>query len=170
MHSASSIPYEVRWNTTYIFCRRSMSICDSIAWTIQGQSTLLCKAAQLCIAFYSKASTCRLFAIRQGQLSANCCRTVTMTRYTRVRRVRYYGGLGAHNAGRPDCGARGPADHGGVGQTPDAVEDPTARTGSDGAGAGPSSYGRLAARRGKQRAIMAVAHAIMVSVFHMLTR
>jgi len=31
-------------------------------------------------------------------------------------------------------------------------------------------YGRLAARRGKQRAIMAVAHSIMVSVFHMLTR
>ncbi len=31
-------------------------------------------------------------------------------------------------------------------------------------------YGRLAARRGKQRAIMAVAHAIMVRVFHMLTR
>ena len=31
-------------------------------------------------------------------------------------------------------------------------------------------YGRLAARRGKQRTIMAVAHSIMVSVFHMLTR
>jgi transposase len=31
-------------------------------------------------------------------------------------------------------------------------------------------YGRLAARRGKQRAIMAVAHSMMVSVFHMLTR
>jgi transposase len=31
-------------------------------------------------------------------------------------------------------------------------------------------YGRLAARRGKQRAIMAVAYSIMVSVFHMLTR
>jgi transposase len=31
-------------------------------------------------------------------------------------------------------------------------------------------YGRLAARRGKQRAIMAVAHSIMVSVFHVLTR
>jgi transposase len=31
-------------------------------------------------------------------------------------------------------------------------------------------YGRLAARRGKQRAIMAIAHSIMVSVFHMLTR
>jgi transposase len=31
-------------------------------------------------------------------------------------------------------------------------------------------YGRLAARRGKQRAIMAVVHSIMVSVFHMLTR
>ena len=31
-------------------------------------------------------------------------------------------------------------------------------------------YGRLAARRGKPRAIMAVAHSIMVSVFHMLTR
>jgi transposase len=31
-------------------------------------------------------------------------------------------------------------------------------------------YGRLAARRGKQRAIMAVAHSIMVSVFHMPTR
>ena len=31
-------------------------------------------------------------------------------------------------------------------------------------------YGRLAARRGKQRAIMAVAHAIMVSVFHLLMR
>jgi transposase len=31
-------------------------------------------------------------------------------------------------------------------------------------------YGRLAVRRGKQRAIMAVAHSIMVSVFHMLTR
>jgi hypothetical protein len=31
-------------------------------------------------------------------------------------------------------------------------------------------YGRLAARRGKQRAIMAVAHSIMVSIFHMLTR
>jgi transposase len=30
-------------------------------------------------------------------------------------------------------------------------------------------YGRLAARRGKQRAIMAFAHSIMVSVFHMLT-
>ena len=120
-------------------CRRSMSICDSIAWTIQGQSTSLCKAAQLCIACYSTASTCRLFAIRQGPLSAHCCHTVTMTRYIRVRRVRYYEGLGAHNAGRPDYGARGPADHGGVGQTPDAVEDPTARTGSDGAGAGPSS-------------------------------
>jgi transposase len=31
-------------------------------------------------------------------------------------------------------------------------------------------YGRLAARRGKQRAIIAVAHSTMVSVFHMLTR
>lgn len=31
-------------------------------------------------------------------------------------------------------------------------------------------YGRLAAQRGKQRAIMAVAHSIMVCVFHMLTR
>ena len=31
-------------------------------------------------------------------------------------------------------------------------------------------YGRLAARRGKQCAIMAVAHSIMVSVLHMLTR
>ena len=30
-------------------------------------------------------------------------------------------------------------------------------------------YGRLAARRGKQHAIMAVAHSIAVSVFHMLT-
>ena len=29
-------------------------------------------------------------------------------------------------------------------------------------------YGRLAARRGKQRALMAVAHSMMVSVFHML--
>ena len=31
-------------------------------------------------------------------------------------------------------------------------------------------YQRLAARRGKKRAIIAVAHAIMVSVFHMLSR
>ena len=31
-------------------------------------------------------------------------------------------------------------------------------------------YRRLAARRGKRRAILAVAHSIMVSVFHMLTR
>ena len=31
-------------------------------------------------------------------------------------------------------------------------------------------YHRLAARRGKQRAIVAVAHAIMRSVFHMLSR
>jgi hypothetical protein len=31
-------------------------------------------------------------------------------------------------------------------------------------------YGRLAARRGKQRAIMAVAHSLMVSVLPMLTR
>jgi transposase len=31
-------------------------------------------------------------------------------------------------------------------------------------------YGRPAARRGKQRAIMAVAHSIMVSVCHRLTR
>jgi transposase len=31
-------------------------------------------------------------------------------------------------------------------------------------------YQRLAARRGKQRAIMAVAHAIVVSAFHMLSR
>jgi transposase len=31
-------------------------------------------------------------------------------------------------------------------------------------------YRRLAARRGKKRAIIAVAHAIMVSVFHMLSR
>src|SRR5262249_53011907 len=31
-------------------------------------------------------------------------------------------------------------------------------------------YHRLAARRGKNRAIIAVAHAIMVSVFHMLSR
>jgi hypothetical protein len=29
-------------------------------------------------------------------------------------------------------------------------------------------YGRLAARRGKQRALIAVAHSMMVSVFHML--
>ncbi len=33
-----------------------------------------------------------------------------------------------------------------------------------------SLYRRLAARRGKRRAILAVAHSIMVSVFHMLTR
>jgi transposase len=31
-------------------------------------------------------------------------------------------------------------------------------------------YGRLAARRGKKRAIMAVAHSIVVSAFHMLSR
>jgi transposase len=31
-------------------------------------------------------------------------------------------------------------------------------------------YHRLAARRGKQRAILAVAHAIVVSAFHMLSR
>jgi transposase len=31
-------------------------------------------------------------------------------------------------------------------------------------------YQRLAARRGKKRAIMAVAHAIVVSAFHMLAR
>jgi hypothetical protein len=31
-------------------------------------------------------------------------------------------------------------------------------------------YQRLAARRGKKRAIMAVAHAIVVSAFHMLSR
>jgi hypothetical protein len=31
-------------------------------------------------------------------------------------------------------------------------------------------YGRLTARRGQQRAIMAVAHSIMVSALHMLTR
>jgi transposase len=31
-------------------------------------------------------------------------------------------------------------------------------------------YGRLAARRGKQRAILAVAHSIMVSVLHLRTR
>ena len=31
-------------------------------------------------------------------------------------------------------------------------------------------YRRLAARRGKRRAILAVAHSIMVSVFHRLTR
>jgi len=31
-------------------------------------------------------------------------------------------------------------------------------------------YRRLAARRGKRRAILAVAHSIMVSVFHMLSR
>jgi transposase len=31
-------------------------------------------------------------------------------------------------------------------------------------------YRRLAARRGKRRAILAVAHSIMISVFHMLTR
>ena len=67
-----------------------MSICDSIARTIQGQSTLLCKAAQLCMAFYCKASTCRLFAIRRGQLSANCCHTVTMTRYSKLAFVVQY--------------------------------------------------------------------------------
>ena len=31
-------------------------------------------------------------------------------------------------------------------------------------------YRRLAARRGKKRAIMAVAHSIVVSAFHMLSR
>jgi transposase len=31
-------------------------------------------------------------------------------------------------------------------------------------------YQRLATRRGKQRAIVAVAHAIVVSAFHMLSR
>ena len=31
-------------------------------------------------------------------------------------------------------------------------------------------YQRLAARRGKKRAIMAVAHAMVVSAFHMLSR
>jgi hypothetical protein len=31
-------------------------------------------------------------------------------------------------------------------------------------------YRRLAARRGKRRAILAVAHSLMVSIFHMLTR
>ena len=31
-------------------------------------------------------------------------------------------------------------------------------------------YRRLAARRGRRRAILAVAHSIMISVFHMLTR
>ena len=34
-----------------------MSICDSISRTIQGQSTLLCKAAKLCIALYFKGFT-----------------------------------------------------------------------------------------------------------------
>jgi transposase len=34
----------------------------------------------------------------------------------------------------------------------------------------PALYQRLATRRGKKRAIIAVAHAIVVSAFHMLSR
>ena len=69
-----------RDKTKYLqLCRGSMSICDSIARTIQGESTRLCKAAKLCIALYERILSYDLSVIRGGQPSANCCRTMTMT-------------------------------------------------------------------------------------------